>query len=45
MMLSMTDVDAVLNSNIPYAELFYQITENKVVTIIIMCWVILVLLS
>lgn len=43
MMLSMSDIDAVLNAQIPYGELFYQITGNKVVTIIMMCWVILVL--
>lgn len=43
MMLSMSDIEAVLNSQLPYAELFYQITKNRTVTIIIMAWVTLVL--
>ena len=45
MMLSMTDMSAVLNSKLPYAELFYQITGSKILTTTIMCWVTLVLFS
>ena len=45
MMLSMNDVDAVVSSKLPYAELFYQITGSKVVTTLIMCWVTVVLFS
>ena len=45
MMLSMTDMDAVVNSALPYAELFYQITGSKIVTTLIMCWVTMVLFS
>ena len=45
MMLSMADMDAVVNSTLPYAELFYQITGSKVFTTLIMCWVTMVLFS
>lgn len=39
MMLSMSDIDAVLNSTLPYAELFRQITNSRTITTLIMCWV------
>ena len=45
MMLSMADINAVLNSTLPYAELFRQITDSKTITTLIMCWVTVVLLS
>lgn len=45
MMLSMADIDAVLNSTLPYAELFHQITDSRAVTIFIMCWITTVLFS
>ena len=43
MMLSMSDVNAVLESTLPYAELFWQITNSKPVTTFIMCWITIVL--
>ena len=45
MMLSMTDIDAVLNSPLPYAELFRQITDSRTITTLITCWVTTVLFS
>ncbi|KAG6986464.1 choline transport protein [Physcia stellaris] len=39
MMLSVADVDAVLKSRLPYAELFYQITGSKTITTLMACWV------
>ena len=42
MMFSMTDIDAVLKSSLPSAEIFYQITGSKAITTFMMCWVILV---
>ena len=45
MMLSLADIDAVLNSTLPYAELFRQITDSKTITTLIMCWVTVVLYS
>ena len=39
MMLSAADLDAVLKSRLPYAELFYQITGSKIITTFIACWV------
>lgn len=45
MMLSMADTDAVVNSALPYAELFQQITGSKAVTTFMMCWITLVLFS
>ena len=45
MILSMADVDAVVNSPLPYAELFLQITGSKAITTFILCWVTLVLFS
>ena len=43
MMSGMTDINAVIRSPLPYAELFYQITGSKAVTIAIMCWITAVL--
>lgn len=45
MMLSLTDIDSVLHSTLPYAELFYQITDSRIITTLIMCWVTIVLFS
>ena len=45
MMLSMADIDVVLNSTLPYAELFRQITGSRAITTFIMCWVTAVLYS
>ena len=45
MMLSMADIDAVLNSTLPYAELFLQITDSRTITTLIVCWVTVVLYS
>lgn len=42
-MLGITDIDAVIDSPFPYAELLYQITGSKLVTTAIMCWVSMVL--
>lgn len=39
MMLSMADIDAVISSKLPYAELFRQITDSRSITTLIMCWV------
>lgn len=43
MMLSMKDIDAVLKSPLPYAEIFYQITGSKAVTTLVLCWASLVM--
>ena len=45
MMLSLTDVDTVIHSTLPYAESFYQITGSRTITTFIMCWVSIVLFS
>lgn len=45
LMLSMANMDAVANSALPYAELFHQITANKIITTIIISWITLVLFS
>ena len=45
MMLSLADIDAVINSTLPYAEVFRQITDSKLITTLIMCWVTVVLFS
>ena len=45
MMLSMADINAVLDSTLPYAELFRQITDSRTITTLIMCWVTFVLFS
>ena len=44
-MLSAKDLDAVANAPLPYAELLYQITGNKPVTIFVIVWVTIVLFS
>lgn len=43
MMLSMADINAVLQSPLPYAEVFRQITDSKIVTTIMMCWITIIL--
>ncbi|SLM35972.1 choline transport protein [Lasallia pustulata] len=45
MMLSMADINAVLQSPLPYAEVFRQITDSKIVTTIMMCWITIILFS
>ena len=45
MMLSISDISAVLTSTLPYAELFRQITDSSAITTLIMCWITLVLFS
>ena len=45
MMLSIADVDAILNSTLPYAESFRQITDSRTITTVFMCWVTIVLFS
>lgn len=45
MMLSMANMDAVVNSTLPYAELFQQITGSKTITTFIISWITLVLFS
>lgn len=42
LMFGMTDIQAVLNSRLPSAEIFYQITQSKGVATFMMCWVIFV---
>lgn len=43
MMLSMTNAENIVMSELPYAELFYQITESRPATILFMVWVTIVL--
>lgn len=45
LMFGLTDIDAVLNSSLPSAEIFYQVTGSKPVVTFMMCWVILVYIS
>ncbi|KAL8735112.1 MAG: hypothetical protein Q9166_000988 [cf. Caloplaca sp. 2 TL-2023] len=45
LMFGMTDIDAVLNSSLPSAEIFYQITQSRGIVTFMMCWVILVYYS
>ena len=45
LMLSMKDIDAVLDSTLPYAELFRQITNNRTITTLITCCVTIVLFT
>lgn len=42
LMFSMKDMDSIINSKLPSAELFYQITGSKIVVTIIMVWIILI---
>ncbi|CAF9935819.1 MAG: hypothetical protein HETSPECPRED_009909 [Heterodermia speciosa] len=42
LMFGMTSIDAVLNSSLPSAEIFYQITQSRAIVTFMMCWVILV---
>jgi choline transport protein len=41
LMYTMTDMEAVINSALPSAELIYQATGSKPVTIFLMSWIIL----
>lgn len=43
LMLGMTNIDAVIDSQFPYAELIYQITRSKLVTTALMCWISMIL--
>ena len=45
MMLSMADMESVIHSTLPYAELFRQITDSKIATTFIICWITLILFS
>ena len=45
MMLSVKDIDAIIDAQLPYAELFYQITDSKLITTFVMVWVTIVLFS
>lgn len=45
LMFGMTSIDAVLNSSLPSAEIFYQITQSRAIVTFMMCWVILVYYS
>ena len=42
LMFGITNIDAVLNSSLPSAEIFYQIIQSRAVVTFMMCWVILV---
>lgn len=42
LMFGITNIDTVLGSKLPSAEIFYQITGSKAVVTFMMCWVILV---
>ncbi|KAM0803700.1 amino acid permease-domain-containing protein [Usnea florida] len=44
-MLSINDIDAVLDSTLPYAELFRQITNSRTITTLITCWVTIALFT
>ena len=43
MMLGMTDIDAVIRSPVPYAELLHQVTGSKLVTTALMFWISIIL--
>ena len=45
LMFGITNIDTVLSSKLPSAEIFYQITGSKAVVTFMMCWVILVYFS
>ena len=45
LMFGLRDIDAVLKSNLPSAEAFYQITGSRAVATFMMCWVTLVYFS
>ncbi|KAL2052038.1 hypothetical protein ABVK25_007730 [Lepraria finkii] len=42
LMFGMTDIDAVLNSKLASAEIFYQITGSRGIVTFMQCWVIVV---
>ena len=45
MMFGVRDIDAVLNSNLPSAEIFYQITGSRGIVTFMQCWVIVIYFS
>ena len=45
LMFGMTDIDAVLNSKLASAEIFYQITGSRGIVTFMQCWVIVVYFS
>lgn len=45
MMYGMKDMEAVITSGLPSAQLVYQITDSKAVTTFLMCWITLVYTS
>ncbi|KAG9232017.1 amino acid/polyamine transporter I [Amylocarpus encephaloides] len=45
MMYGMTDMEAVIGSGLPSAQLIYQVTGSKNVTTFLICWIILVYIS
>ena len=45
MMFGLRDINAVLNSKLPSAEIFYQITGSKGIVTFMQCWVIAVYFS
>lgn len=45
LMYGMRDMEAVISSSLPSAELYYQITGSKSVTTFLMTWVILVYIT
>lgn len=42
MMYGVTDIDAIVTSSLPSAEVFYQVTGRKPVVTFMMCWIILI---
>lgn len=42
MMYGVTDINAVVTSSLPSAEVFYQVTGRKPVVTFMMCWIILI---
>ncbi|KAA6414172.1 MAG: choline transporter [Lasallia pustulata] len=45
MMYGVTDINAVVKSGLPSAEVFYQVTGRKPVVTFMMCWIILIYYS
>ena len=45
LMFGVTDIDLVIRSSLPSAEIFYQITSSRAITTFMMCWVTLLWLS
>ena len=44
-MFGITDINAVLSSDLPSAEAFLQFTQSKIIVTFMMCWIILVYFS